>query len=1389
MAIKTGWMVLAILLLQGITIMSIDLNAQGTHSLFATQNVERFALEIIDNQQLSLCGLEDGERYALYYNKDLTNLKGKLSLHSNDANALEQNGAEKGLLTFKANASCIDFLLEIKEQAAPNAAAGRSSPLGAGGSARKKVAVRNTPFPVMLSLECITCSNNITAFTTSMNSMTPIVTDDSYTPQQLVQEVFVGGDCFTVDAASIIYSGQPQSIGYYSNGTTSVNMEDGVMLLTGNITTAIGPNNANNGGGSTLAGFSDPDLSALLPIGTNLRDVTALEFDFTPTTDNISFEFVFASEEYCEYVGSMFNDVFGFFISGPGINGPFTNNAANIALLPGTNANVAINNVNHVDNNNFYINNMTAAQINGLSNDADCDGQAAVDGAAINDLQFDGLTTVLTAQSTVQACETYHIKLVIADVGDALYDSAVFFKANSFDAGGNATVDIQSANVNVPNTVYENCGSQGFFIFNRSDDDLSQPLIVNYQVAPQSTAIAGVDYATLPNSITIPAGDSIYYLPVDVFNDALLENAEFIRLELEQSCSCDMPFVEMQIVDQPALEVSLDGAALCDNSTMVTLAPQVSGGLPGYQYLWSNNEITPTIDVFPNTPTTYSLTVTDECGNEIINTADVIITSLPTASISGNEEICPGGLPANLQIDFTGNGPWDFSYSVNNAAPININNISENPYSLETTDLGNFELTAIAENGCEGTVQGMATVTAVSLNLTSATSEVTCTDVQDGSINVLVTNGEEPYVYQWDNPLATGPNPNNLPTGEYNLLVTDANGCTIGLLETVALTADVPTAEAGVATDLTCTTTQFSLAGTGSSGLLYSQQWTTTDGNIVSGNNDYTPLINQPGTYVLEVTNIQTACTISDFLTVNIDTLSPAAMVDVLGPLNLDCMETSTVLAGTGSQSSGQIDYLWSTMDGSIPADQIDLPNIEVQSPGTYQLEVTNSINGCTDMDEMTITQDVDLPQVTIAPVTLLTCDTLETYIDATASSNAANFSYSWTTANGNILQGNNGLTPLVNELGEYNIVITNTNNNCTQSGSITVDQDISPPIADAGSTPDLLDCNTLTVNLDGSNSSVGPVFTYDWATINGNILSGNNTLSPLVDSGGVYTLTIENQENGCQAIDEVTVEENPEYPTDLDLEVSPPLCHGDNGTVAATQVTGGIGPYLYSIDEGQNFYGDTLFYNLPPSNVSIVVQDINGCQFAAETWIPNVQPLQLTLEAEATISLGATYQLRAFTNIPDNKIDTIIWSPDETLDCSNCLDPIAGPVENTLYEIILLDTNGCLVEAEIFLRVDKERNVFIPNAFSPNGDGNNDVFMIFANNEAIKSVNELQLFNRWGEKVFQQNDFMPNDPDYGWDGLFKGKIMNPSVLVYFAEIEFVDGYKKMYKGDVTLMR
>ena len=120
---------------------------------------------------------------------------------------------------------------------------------------------------------------------------------------------------------------------------------------------------------------------------------------------------MFGSEEYPEYANSSFNDVFGFFLSGPGIAGIFTNNARNIATLPETNQFVSINNVNHINNSQFYINNS-----GGLT------------------IQYDGFTTVLKANATVIPGETYHIKLAIADVSDNIYDSGVCIKAGSFSS-------------------------------------------------------------------------------------------------------------------------------------------------------------------------------------------------------------------------------------------------------------------------------------------------------------------------------------------------------------------------------------------------------------------------------------------------------------------------------------------------------------------------------------------------------------------------------------------------------------------------------------------------------------------------------------------------------------------------------------------------------------------------------------------------------------------------------------------------------------------------------------------------------------------------------------------------------------------------------------------
>ncbi len=1379
MANKTGWIVLVVLLLQSLSIKAFDLvdhnylnrsEGSDTHPAITTSEndsdtlmleslPQRFSIEVAQQLKVALCGLEKEVVYQLFFNKDLTNLSCTPSINCMDGHADHLTWLGDRSFQVKAQSECLQMMVLVDPCPAT--------------------------FPITLSVGQVADGSPAEE---TPKSVVSIETDDTYTPQQLVEDVFVGGDCFEVVGGSIDYTGEPQSVGYFFNGNTSINMEDGVVISSGNIADSAGPNDFYNAGSQTSGSSSDPDLADLLTGSNSLFDVTALEFDFIPTTDNVSFEFVFASEEYCEYVGSTFNDVFGFFISGPGINGPFSNNAANIALIPGTNAYMAINSVNYLDNANYYVNNIPAGQLDNLPGSLDCPNHPTTNGAATDDIEFDGFTTVLTAQAAVQPCETYHIKLVIADVGDAYFDSAVFLKANSFDAGGNATVGVQSPDADAPNTVYENCVAPGYFVFTRSGDDLSQPLEVVFNVAPQSTATEGTDYAPLPGSVTIPAGESEFLLPVEVFNDLLVEGNETIILELETSCSCETPFIEMLIADQEPLEVSLVGDTLC-NTAPVTLTPQVSGGLPGYEYLWSTGATSSSLNLNPTSSATYSLTVTDGCGTEMITSAEVVVTPAPTATLSGDEQICPGGTAAQLQVDFTGNGPWEISYTIDNNAPVVIDNITQNPFTFPTNTVGTYLLTAVAENGCGGTVSGTATVTEVSLDLSSSSTLVTCPGWNDGSITVSVNAGIAPFTYVWDQPWVSGPSPTNLPEGTYNLTVTDGGGCSGTLTETVGLEPSVPEAAVGPAEDFTCVVTQLTLDGSGSTGTNFSLEWSTPDGNILSGSNGFNPVVDQGGTYTLVVTNDLTGCTQTDAVMVGYDTILPTPQIVLQGPLMLDCNDPTTVIDGSSSQPFGQLTFAWSTLDGNIAPGEEVLPAFEVNTAGNYILEVTDIGNGCSQTADITIEQNEDLPVIDIQTPLPLTCIQTEVALDATASSTGPDFTYEWTTPDGNFVSGQDGLSPVVDVPGTYVLTIFNMANGCDQSAETVVVEDVELPAADAGIASDDLDCNTTTLTLDGTASSSGNGYAYSWTTSDGNIVDGSSTPTPTVDMAGVYTLLVINQSNGCEATDEVVVHQNGAMPEELLLEVISPVCFGDKGGVSVVGVIGGQPPYLFSTNGGGPFYADSLFMGLAPGEQQMVVQDANGCQYQQSFYIPSVLPVTVELEAEVTIQLGETYQLNAMTNVPANLIDTIMWTPDESLSCANCLDPEARPVDNTVYHVMLFDKNGCFAEDELLLRVQKDRDVFIPNAFSPNGDGRNDVFMIFANPEVVKSVNQFQLFNRWGEKVFERTEFMPNDPVNGWDGSLDGKQMNPGVFVFFAEIEFIDGYREMYKGDFSLLR
>lgn len=233
-----------------------------------------------------------------------------------------------------------------------------------------------------------------------------LLIDESLTPQWLVQGEFLGNEGLSVK--NISYVGDAKSIGYFENGDSSkLGLDRGIILSSGAVSGVKGPNNAV--GHTTIMGKPGSALlESFIPYKT--KDAAMLQFDFKPQTENMVFNYVFASEEYIEWVDSGFNDIFGFFISGPGIVGE-----QNVALIPGTASEVTIDNVNHLRNTNFFI-----------QNDDTSDLRYQL-------LQSDGQTIVLKAElKFLIPCEWYTIKLAIADVNDSEKDSWVFVESKSF---------------------------------------------------------------------------------------------------------------------------------------------------------------------------------------------------------------------------------------------------------------------------------------------------------------------------------------------------------------------------------------------------------------------------------------------------------------------------------------------------------------------------------------------------------------------------------------------------------------------------------------------------------------------------------------------------------------------------------------------------------------------------------------------------------------------------------------------------------------------------------------------------------------------------------------------------------------------------------------------
>ncbi|MFN4255738.1 MAG: gliding motility-associated C-terminal domain-containing protein [Saprospiraceae bacterium] len=300
--------------------------------------------------------------------------------------------------------------------------------------------------------------------------------------------------------------------------------------------------------------------------------------------------------------------------------------------------------------------------------------------------------------------------------------------------------------------------------------------------------------------------------------------------------------------------------------------------------------------------------------------------------------------------------------------------------------------------------------------------------------------------------------------------------------------------------------------------------------------------------------------------------------------------------------------------------------------------------------------------------------------------------------------------------------------------------------------------------------------YRYQWST-------GATTTQISGLPAGIYTCTVTDA-NDCFEIYTDTLLAPP--PLVLAAEFTDPDCSAFNsGAARVTDASGGVPPYLYDLS-GNGFGGDTAFDSLYFGLQTITLRDANGCETDTARLLPMPNIPDIYLSPDATVELAESTQIRLISNVP---LATVIWSPTNGLSCADCPEPSAMPYQTTTYTVqVVSAVNGCRDSAEVTIRVLDKRDVFVPNVFSPTGDGVNEFFTVFGGPE-VRQIASLEIWSRWGELVFRQENFAPNLENLGWDGSFRGKRALPGVYFWRTKLEFVDGLTTEMHGNVTLVR
>jgi gliding motility-associated-like protein len=1237
------------------------------------------------------------------------------------------------------------------------------------------------------------------------------VDTSSYNPTQLVQDILITG---CVSATNITYTGEDAAIGYFQNGLGSVGFDRGIIMSTGNASDAFGS------GTSTLAATSfntpgDPQLNAIIA-PTNTNDAAILEFDFVPSSDTLKFNFVFGSEEYPEYVPS-FNDVFAFFLSGPNPSGG-NYTGQNIALIPGTNTPVSIYNVNNgagsppigpCVNCAYYVDNY----------------------AGTYPVTLDGYTIPITAQALVVPCQTYHIKLAIADAGDATLDSQVYLEAGSFSSGGDIAFNHFSS-IAISDEVLEGCDN--YFVFSRLDTiDLTDSIHVQLNIS--GTALNGTDYTSIPTSFWIHAGelgDTIHYSAI---LDNLVETTEYFTISLTNGCPCSLTTVSdtIFILNNYTLNPHLSNDTTVCAGQPVTLTAVVNPNIDPtlINYLWSTGDTTLSITVSPIVTTTYTVSINDPCVQDTLMQVTVTMVPPLTPLFTVSTDTVCLNQPTIAQFGGTAGPSAIYLWNFNGGTPASASTAGPHNISWATTGLKTITL-SINDNGCSGTafknVEVLSNPTA-----SFATSPAICYGTATGSITTTETGQITPYVYIWNNG-STLQNPTNLIAGNYTVTIANSYGCST--IQNSSISQPTSINSTTSSTPVSCfggangTATVTASGGTIPYSFLWNDgmnQTTQTSSNLIAG------------TYINTVTD-NNGCTLTSTAIVT----QPSSYISVSGtPTDVLCAgSTNGTITTNAIGGVTPYTYLWS--NGSTTS---DLNNLTI---GSYTVTVRDA-NGCTISNSWSINSP--LPVSFTGTVTNATC---------------------WGYSNGNIilnvingtppyyyLWSDNSTNTSLNGVfaGNYSVTITDANN-CSINGNYVINQ---PEKVSVSITSNQTICIGQSATINSSITGGTAPYVLHW-----NNGSNQNSITVSPSTTTSYQLSAVDSKQCISNVANVTITVNPEITATFEVS-APQVCQGESVHITI-HPQGGNGNYSYllngnaMINPVNVFPSQSMTYNIlvkddcgsPTTtlNIPIIVKPLPPVNFYADS-IQGCEPLMVHFN-EPNIDFGQSYlwnfgdgsnnmtsteknPTHKFENDGTYSVDLQVTSPEgcknhfsinnyisvfprpearfiaepntaniitptihfinlstdnfqsfwnfEDGDSSLVTNPWHTFATTPAYYNVTLITKtdkGCLDSSSLMVQIINEYTFYAPNAFSPDNDGKNDFFFVLGHGVVTETFS-LKIFDRWGTVLWGTKNYTDQ-----WNGETKsGKKAPIGSYAWMVKYNDETGIHHEYSGSVTIVR